>query len=478
MDKAYNLTLKAFQKAAAVPPVNVLKVFLVFLLFASMAVLGLEIGAVSTNQTLPLLLSTVSFPAVPAGSLEKELAKLQYKLQNEKIAFMVDDVTFPATRKECGMQVDLLSLKEKLVSLGRTGNPVKDFPAWYASASGTLTVPVPYTLQKKNLEAVIRKIKTTVERTPRDATVDFTDKKILPDVKGIKINEKIALETVEKKLPEFNSAILFPAVVTKPKVSLEDVKDLSVSNVVSSFETSYNAGITNRVFNLRLAAKKLDGVIMKPGDVISYNEIVGNRNEENGFKLAPQIVKGELVPGIGGGACQISSTLHAASLYAGLQTVTRTNHSLPSHYIGMGLDATVFYPYLDLKIKNTLPFPVAIHTNVDKGKVRMEIYGKQKLYEVSFKRSIVGVYPHRVETVKDSSLPAGKVVVEKKGYTGYMVKRARVFKQGNHTWEEQLPNDFYPPQKEVRRVGTAVAAKPIIKKLTPVPAALNTSATN
>ena len=146
MDKAYNLTLKAFQKVYAVPPVNVLKIILVFLLFFSMAVLGLEIGAVTTNQTLPLSFSSVVFPAVPVGSMEMELGKLQTKLQNEKIRLTVDNVSFPSTRKECGMNVNLVSLKERALSLGRTGNPLKDFPAWYAAFSGTLSLPVPYTL--------------------------------------------------------------------------------------------------------------------------------------------------------------------------------------------------------------------------------------------------------------------------------------------------------------------------------------------
>lgn len=470
MDKAYNLTLKAFQRVAAVPPVNVLKIILIFLLFSSMAVLGLETGAVTTNQTLPLSFSSVVFPAVPASALEKELLKLQDRLENERITLQAGDVSFPSTRKECGMRLDLLSLKDRILSAGRTGNPLKDFPAWRAAFSGTLSMQVPFAIEKANLEAVINTIKKNVDRVPKDAVVDFKNNAILPDVKGIKLDVKAAVETLQKKLPELGGTVFLPALITKPRVALEDVRDLNINTVVSFYETPYNAGVTNRVSNLRIAAGRLNGIIMKPGDVISYNEIVGDRNEENGFKLAPQIVRGELVPGIGGGACQISSTLHAASFYAGLQAVTRTNHSLPSHYIGMGLDATVFYPYLDLKIKNTLPFSVAIHTIVggNGSKVRVEIRGKEKVYdEVKLKRSIIGVYPAYVQTIKDSSLPAGKVVRDKKGSTGYKVSRVRVFKQGDRTWEEKLPDDFYPPQKEVRRVGTAVAAKPSSKKLTP-----------
>lgn len=465
MDKAYSLTQKAFKSVASIPPVDLLKVFFSLFLFSSMAVLGLEIGAVTLDKTLPLSISSIPFSGIAPSALEKELSALQDKIHNEKISLRVDgvqDAAFETTRKECGLTVDVVSLRAQILSLGKTGNPLKDFPVWVASFSGTLSLSAPYALDEKKLEATVANIKKTIDRDAKDARVDFSAKAILPDAKGIKLDAKKSMELLKTRLPEFAGAIFLHAEVKKPRVAAEDIKDLVIANIVAFFETPYNAGVSNRVSNLKLAAQKLDGIIMKPGDVISYNEIVGDRNEENGFKLAPQIVRGELVPGIGGGACQISSTLHAAAFYAGMSAPTRSNHSLPSHYIGMGLDATVFYPFLDLKLKNTLPFTVVIHTIVgaNGSKVRMEIRGKEKLYDVSLKRSIIGVYPPRVETRRDASLPAGKVVREKKGSTGYKVSRVRVFKQGDKTWEEKLPDDFYPPQKEVRRVGTAVAKKP------------------
>ena len=130
-----------------------------------------------------------------------------------------------------------------------------------------------------------------------------------------------------------------------------------------------------RTYNLRLAASKLDGNVLLPGEIFDFNEVVGPRDEANGYKVAPVIAEGELVDGIGGGTCQISGTLHGAAFFAGLDIVERYPHTRPSAYIKMGLDATVVYPTINFRVKNDFDFPVVLHETVKNGVVRAEILG-------------------------------------------------------------------------------------------------------
>src|SRR5262249_5989620 len=117
----------------------------------------------------------------------------------------------------------------------------------------------------------------------------------------------------------------------------------------------------DRGVNIRNAAKRIDGAILMRGETFSFNDRVGPRTLERGFAVAPEIQADELTPGVGGGTCQASSTLHAAALFGALEIVERQAHSRPSSYTKLGLDATVKYPNVDLKVRNTMSFPIMIH---------------------------------------------------------------------------------------------------------------------
>ncbi len=134
----------------------------------------------------------------------------------------------------------------------------------------------------------------------------------------------------------------------------------------------------NRNENLRLACAKLDGIILQPGDVLSYNETLGQRTQAAGYKPAPAYSGTELVDEIGGGICQVSSTLYLSSLFAELKIVERKNHGFPANYIPLGLDATVNWGTTDLKIRNDYDLPVKIRAEVSDGYVKVRIMGVER----------------------------------------------------------------------------------------------------
>src|SRR5262249_2603034 len=151
-----------------------------------------------------------------------------------------------------------------------------------------------------------------------------------------------------------------PAVADDP---LAAYADLDIGTMLGSFDTPYSLEPkeADRTFNLKVGATKVSGMVLLPGESFSFNDRVGPRTQENGFRYGGGITAGELVDVLGGGICQVSSTLYGASFFAGLEIVTHHPHSRPSSYVDMGLDATVVWPDVDLRLRNAYDFPVVLY---------------------------------------------------------------------------------------------------------------------
>jgi hypothetical protein len=220
------------------------------------------------------------------------------------------------------------------------------------------------------------------------------------------------------------------------------------------FETKYARDQKHeaRSFNLRLAASKFDGYVLMPGETFDFNQVVGPRNEANGYKVAPVIAQGELVDGIGGGTCQVAGTLHAAAFFAGLDLPERRPHTRPSFYIKMGLDAAVAYPTVTLKLSNPYGFPVVLHETVQGGVVRAEILGPRRGHDVMFSRRIDEVVPFAEKELPDPSVPRDVRELKQRGIPGFRITRWRVVRDGSFAVREHH-TDYYPPTTQIWLVG-------------------------
>ena len=145
-------------------------------------------------------------------------------------------------------------------------------------------------------------------------------------------------------------------------------------NILSEFSTRY-VNNPNRTTNLRIAANKINGTVLMPGEVFSYNKTVGERTISAGYKDAAMYVNGETVDGLGGGICQVTSTLYEATLYANLEIVERANHQFVTSYLGPGLDATVVWGLTDFQFKNNRNYPIKIICSVENGSCYFQIRG-------------------------------------------------------------------------------------------------------
>ena len=151
-----------------------------------------------------------------------------------------------------------------------------------------------------------------------------------------------------------------PLVITEPEVTGEALRGLLFRDVLGYQTTVFASSGENRINNIKLAASKIDGIVLMPGEVFSYNDTVGQRTKEAGFLEAGAYADGEVVQEVGGGICQVSSTLYCATLFANLETVSRTNHYFRVDYLPIGYDATVSWPKPDFKFRNNREYPIRI----------------------------------------------------------------------------------------------------------------------
>ena len=171
--------------------------------------------------------------------------------------------------------------------------------------------------------------------------------------------------------------VIIPLTLTQPDFTAEQLEGLLFRDLLGAQMTYYAGSTSERINNIRLAAAKLDGLILLPGESFSYNDVVGKRTEEAGFQYADAYSDGQVVPELGGGICQVSSTLYSASLYARMKTLSRTNHYFKVGYLDYGMDATVSWGGPDFKFRNDreLPVKLAAYLNEDEGSLVVEIWG-------------------------------------------------------------------------------------------------------
>jgi vancomycin resistance protein YoaR len=303
--------------------------------------------------------------------------------------------------------------------------------------------------------AALVALRAELDRPAHDAHMDLEARALVPEQEGLGIDVYGALALLRGKLSAGAKRVTLPGIPIRPDVTAESLGNVDISHVLGRFTTKFAVAEKRRNDNLKLAASKLDGHILMPGAEFSFNDVVGARTEKEGYKIAHVITSGEMVDGLAGGTCQISSTLHGASFFAGLEIVKSLPHSRPSTYVQMGLDATVVYPVVDLELRNPYDFPVVIHYTVARGESVVEILGKQRPYDkITFERQIEQELPFDTVTREDNTVPVGSLVIEQEGFPGYKMKRFRRYYKDGKLVKTDKWSLRYRPVTEYSRMGT------------------------
>ena len=201
--------------------------------------------------------------------------------------------------------------------------------------------------------------------------------------------------------------------------------------VIAEYSTHYawrGPDFRDRAHNIALAASKIDGIVVAPGETFSYNDTVGARTSKRGFREAHVIISGDLVDGMGGGVCQVSSTLHAATLLAGLVMIEERPHSRASVYIGPSLDATVAYGSFDFKFMNSLNFPIKIQASANKGQMVVKILGREDPYDVAIDFDIHKKRSYKTRWYVNHDMKPGTKKRREPGTYGYDLDRVRTIR--------------------------------------------------
>lgn len=244
---------------------------------------------------------------------------------------------------------------------------------------------------------------------------------------GFGFNTEEAQNTLDTAEP--GSQVTIPFVLIEPELTTQELKDRMFRDTLSTYTTKSSSSSARKT-NLRLACQAIDGYIMNPGDVFDYNAVVGERTSARGFKAADAYVSGETVKTIGGGVCQVSSTIYYCALMADMEIVTRKNHSYPSSYIPLGMDATVSWGGPEFRFRNNSNHPIKISAKATGGNVSISImsyddrdYYVKMEYEVLSKSSYSVVYKD-FPADNPEGYKNGQVITTP--YTGYTVNSYRV----------------------------------------------------
>ena len=317
-----------------------------------------------------------------------------------------------------------------------------------------LTLPVPVGLDHEVALKKLRALKDELDRVPVDARLDLEKRTVVKETVGRLLDLDASLLAIESALEQGQRSAKLAFFERKPRRVASELGTVSFGDVLGFFETRYDRSerYEARTYNLRLAASKIDGYVLLPGEVFDFNAVVGARDEASGYKVAPVIAQGELVDGIGGGTCQISGTLHGAAFFAGLEILERYPHTRPSAYIKLGLDATVVYPTINFRLRNPFSVPVVLHQTVKNGVVRAEVLGPKRNHTVTLIRRILEATPYEELERPDPELPRGARVLGQRGVPGFKVRRYRITRDGQHAVRERW-DDVYPPTTQIIRVG-------------------------
>lgn len=340
---------------------------------------------------------------------------------------------------------------------GRTSlaRALAERPWWVRSHQVRLTMAV--TLDPVRLEESLAPIRQAVERAPVDASlrVEGEAVAITPAIAGVQVDgarlQRLLLAGLE------TGPIGLPVAQLSPAVTTEDVEGMGIKRLIADWSTEYDPSIP-RAENVERAANAFDGLTLKPGAILSYNSTVGPIDAASGWKEAYVIVGGELVPGIGGGVCQVATTLYGAALRANMEILERHPHQLAVSYIPPSEDAAVAQGYQDLKIRNNTLGHLLIKTEAGEGRVRIRLYGDLPVgQEVRIESKVTGYDPFSVKRVVDSSLTPEQEVAVRAGVRGVRSEAYRqVLVDGEVVRRELLSRDRYLPTAAVVKVGPSL----------------------
>lgn len=440
------------------------RLLILFLMVALALPLGVFFGyaAVYRDKVYP----GVAVAGIDLGGLTKDEAKsrlLKKVALPEHFTLTHNDETWTIDFAEIGAKPRAEANIEAAFNFGREGGLLADGVARQKARSQGINLPLSWQLDKKKAAQTLDESAVAVRRPAVDAKllINYKDIKIQDHQTGREMRTRATLKRIKAALEQNRFRATAVIKEQEPAMTTVRLRELKIQKLLGEFSTSLSRARDNRRENIQLAVNKLNDLYIKPGEVASFNKTVGSRTAAAGFKQAPVILDGNLVPGIGGGICQVATTLYNAAMSSGLPVVERSVHSNFIDHYPAGRDATVVDGNLDLKFRNDTNGTLLVRAEVQDQAVLFRVYGPDTGRTTVFGPPVVTnvmPFPSKIET--DTSLPPGTRVRDQGGVPGRTVQVSRKVTKGNKVLISEVTTSRYLPRREIIRVGPAPPPAP------------------
>lgn len=431
---------------------------------SSCIVIGVFLAVIRPSVLNPKIYQGVRIEGVDlSGCSQEDAAKLlkiwQEERHNQVMMLKLGERIFKLEATDIDLDFDVQNALAASWNYGRDGSWWQRLKKIRDARDNGYYISVGVMYNEIKLNRLLEEWKNQLDRPARNATISMETGEVVSEQQGyqLDINELRTL-ILQSFLQSEGTVVNFPLTILEPEVTTNSLMRMNIHELISSYTTAFNQQDINRSTNIKLAASKVNGQIVYPGATFSFNDNVGPRDKSSGFKEAMEIVDGEFVTGVGGGICQLSSTLYNAAILANLYIAERYNHSKALSYVPVGRDATVVFGILDFKFINNTASPLMIAAQVNGDQLMVGIFGQQSLAEkveiiTKNQKTILPV----LRKEQDNSLYVGETKLEKEGKAGISVVVIRLVRlKGQTIKQEILSTDCYPAEDTLLKVGTKI----------------------
>ncbi|MCI5997526.1 MAG: VanW family protein [Peptoniphilaceae bacterium] len=386
-------------------------------------------------------------------SREDVLKKIQNNVQlPQKIMLKSADYSKDISLSEIELNLDYEQAVKDAFNIGRVGSDDDRIALLQILVKTPKNISIKSKFNSEKLSKVIDEISKDLDVVQIDDKIEFSSgKAVVVEGTDGKAVDKYLLEGLFYNFNENLSAEIPIKVIEHKKIDKSLVS--AIKGVIGESTTYFDAYDTNRNTNIAIAAKTVSDIVIMPGEIFSFSDILADVTTEKGYKPAGTFLEDKVVNSIGGGICQVSSTLYQAAVKSDLKIIERNQHSQRVAYCTIGLDAMYYSGSSDLKLQNTFNFPIAITSIVSNNNITFRILGDtdKKNYNIDIFTDGVITIPMPIEKIKDDNLEEGKVEIVQKGYPGY--RGSSYFKRDGED-AKLLNSDSYNPKKQIIKVGT------------------------
>lgn len=436
--------------------------------------LGMSVCAKEATILSGVMIDKVDVSGMTRAEATKALSDYETQVGEQTLSLQIGEQILEANISQFGLQWDNEEVIDEAFNLGRKGNIITRYKDQKDLKNGGKVYELSWSANEKLIRNFVENQCTQFDQEAKNASLKRVSGafEFVPGEEGIALNVDASVNILtdylenEWKAGEKKAAVTLQADVTQPEGSAEQLA--YVKDLLGSYTTSYSTSSANRSKNITSGAGHINGTVLYPGEEFSTYEVVSPFTEANGYGMAGSYLNGAVVDSMGGGICQVSTTLYNAALRAELEITERYAHSMTVSYVKLSEDAAIAGTYKDLKFKNNSDYPIYIegYTTSDK-RVTFNIYGKEtrdKNRSISFESVKVSETPSSTVLRENAAQPLGYKAVTSKGGSAYVAELYKVVKVNGVETERTKVNKSSYKSSGNRVITYGTAGDPVVSE--------------